>query len=171
MRRLVLFPLAVVLSLPVAASALGAKPRVARKASARTGLIMTHDDELVRAVKKKDRGALERLAERMGPGHLGEALHRSDPAVAEAALVALPLTRGAVLETGAVTDLLDSSNAALSASAARVLGQLLDGAEPGALDEWEVPPDVVAREVIAFLKAKDGGNDHEDAGEGLRRAS
>ena len=106
---------------------------------------MTHDDELVHAVKKKDRGALERLAERMGPGHLGEALHRSDPAVAEAALVALPLTRGAVLEIGAVTDLLESPNAAISAAAARVLGQLLDGAEPGALDDWEVPPDMVDR--------------------------
>ena len=123
----------------------GAKPRVVRKASLRTGLIMTHDDELVRAVKKKDRGALERLAERMGPGHLGEALHRPDPAVVEAALVALPLTRGAVLEIGAVTDLLESSNAALAAAAARVLGQLLDGAEPGALDDWEVPPDMVER--------------------------
>ena len=32
-------------------------------------------------------------------------------------------------------------------------------------------PDVVAREVIAFLKTKEGGNDHEDAGEGLARAS
>ncbi len=32
-------------------------------------------------------------------------------------------------------------------------------------------PDAVAREVIAFLKTKDGGNDHEDAGEGLERAS
>lgn len=145
MLRLVLAPLALVLSLPVAASAAGAKPRVARKASLRTGLILTHDDELVRAVKKRDRGALERLAERMGPGHLGEALHRPDPAVAEAALVALPLTRGAVLEIGAVTDLLESSNPSIAASAARVLGQLLDGAEPGALDDWEVPPDMVER--------------------------
>ena len=92
----------------------GAKPRVARKASVRTGLIMTHDDELVHAVKKKDRGALERLAERMGPGHLGEALHRSDPAVAEAALVALPFTRGGVFQIGAVTERLDASDAALS---------------------------------------------------------
>lgn len=32
-------------------------------------------------------------------------------------------------------------------------------------------PDAVAREVIAFLKARNGGNDHEHAGEGLRRAS
>jgi pimeloyl-ACP methyl ester carboxylesterase len=32
-------------------------------------------------------------------------------------------------------------------------------------------PDVVAREVIAFLKTRSGGNDHEDAGEGLQRES
>lgn len=32
-------------------------------------------------------------------------------------------------------------------------------------------PDVVAREVIAFLKARSGGNDHEDSGEGHERAS
>jgi len=56
--RLVLALLAVILSLPVAASAAGSKPRIARKASLRTGPILTHDDELVRAVKKKDRGAL-----------------------------------------------------------------------------------------------------------------
>ena len=31
-------------------------------------------------------------------------------------------------------------------------------------------PDWVAREVIAFLKTRSGGNDHEDAGEGLQRA-
>ena len=129
----------------LAGQALGAKAHVVRKASPRTGLIVTHDDELVRAVKRKDRGALERLAERMGPGHLGEALHRSDPAVAEAALAALPLARGAVLEVGAVADLLDSSNTALASSAARVLGQLLDGAEPAAIDDWEVPPDTIER--------------------------
>jgi pimeloyl-ACP methyl ester carboxylesterase len=32
-------------------------------------------------------------------------------------------------------------------------------------------PEVVAREVIAFLKARNGGNDHEHAREGLQRAS
>ncbi|MCW5733567.1 MAG: alpha/beta fold hydrolase [Enhydrobacter sp.] len=32
-------------------------------------------------------------------------------------------------------------------------------------------PDVVAREVIAFLKAKDGGNDHDHSGEGPLPAS
>ncbi|HTE35131.1 MAG TPA: alpha/beta hydrolase [Reyranella sp.] len=32
-------------------------------------------------------------------------------------------------------------------------------------------PNAVAREVIDFLKARSGGNDHEDAGEGLKRAS
>jgi hypothetical protein len=116
-----------------------------RKASPRTGLIITRDDELMRAVKKKDRGALERLAERMGPGHLGEALHRSDPAVVEAALSILPLARGAVLQIGAVAELLDSSSPAVVVAAARVLGQLLDGSEPSAIEDWEVPPDLVDR--------------------------
>ncbi|HET6147135.1 MAG TPA: hypothetical protein VFH68_06350 [Polyangia bacterium] len=129
--------------LPATASA--AKPRNVRKASPRTGLIITRDDELMHAVKKKDRGALERLAERMGPGHLGEALRRPDPAVVEAALAILPLARGAVLQIGAVADLLDSPNAALATAAADVLGQLLDGAEPSALEDWEVPPDLVDR--------------------------
>jgi len=32
-------------------------------------------------------------------------------------------------------------------------------------------PNAVAREVIDFLKTRSGGNDHEDAGEGLQRAS
>jgi 3-oxoadipate enol-lactonase len=32
-------------------------------------------------------------------------------------------------------------------------------------------PDAVAREVIAFLKARSGGNDHESAGKGRERAS
>jgi 3-oxoadipate enol-lactonase len=32
-------------------------------------------------------------------------------------------------------------------------------------------PEAVAREVIAFLKARNGGNDHEHPGEGLRRTS
>jgi hypothetical protein len=140
-----LIPLAALLACLVAAPASAAKVRAARKASPRTGLIVTRDDELVRAATKKDRGALERVAERMGPGHLGEALRRSDPMVVAAALVALPLARGAVLQIGAVADLLDSSNPSLAAAAARILGQLLDGAEPGALEDWEVPPDMIER--------------------------
>ena len=129
----------------VATPASAAKVRVPRKASPRTGLIVTRDDELVRAATRKDRGALERVAERMGPGHLGEALRRSDPMVVAAALVALPLARGAVLQIGAVADLLDSPNPALAGASARILGQLLDGAEPGALEDWEVPPDMIER--------------------------
>ena len=125
--------------------AFAAKPRVVRKASPRTGLIVTRDDELMHAVKKKDRGVQERLAERMGPGHLGEALRRPDPAVVEAALSILPLARGAVLQIGAVADLLDSSNPVLATAAANVLGQLLDGSEPSALEDWEVAPDLVDR--------------------------
>ena len=137
--------LAVAMAILLPAPASAAKARVVRKASPRTGLIVVRDDELMHAVKRKDRGALERLAERMGPGHLGEALHRPDPAVVEAALAILPLARGAVLQIGTVADLLDSPSPNVAAAAATVLGQLLDGAEPSALDDWEVPPDLVDR--------------------------
>jgi hypothetical protein len=140
-----LFPLACLCLGLLPAPASAAKARIVRKASPRTGLIVTRDDELMHAVKKKDRGALERLAERMGPGHLGEALRRPDPAVVEAALAVLPLARGAVLQIGGVAELLDSPNAGLAVSAANVLGQLLDGSEPSALEDWEVPPDLVDR--------------------------
>jgi hypothetical protein len=149
-RRSFFQPTVALLSLLLAAPFVGrpahaAKPHVARRASARTGLIVAQDDELVRAVRKRDRGALERLAERMGPAHLGEALLRPDPAVVEAALVALPLARGSVLLIGTVADLLESPNVTISGTAARVLGQLLDGAEPSALEDWEVPADLVDR--------------------------
>ena len=149
-RRFLLTSAVAFLLLQLAIPALAAKPRVARRASARTGLIVAQDDELVRAVRKRDRGALERLAERMGPAHLGEALLRPDPAVVEAALVALPLARGSVLLIGTVADLLDSANAQLAGTAARVLGQLLDGAEPSALEDWEVPADLVDRACAAL---------------------
>lgn len=137
--------LAAILTCLLASHGGWAKARASRRASLRTGLLLTHDDELVRAVKKKDRSAIERLAARMGPAHLGEALRRSDPIVARAALVAVPLAEGAPLLTGAVADLLDASDPSLAIAAAGVLGQLLDGTAPDALDEWEVPSDAIGR--------------------------
>lgn len=122
-----------------------ARPRAGRKANPRTGLLVAREEELVRAVKKKDRGAIERLAERMGPARLADALHRTDPAIVGAALVALPFTRGTVTLIGTVADLLESPDAVVAGAAAGALGELLDGTEPARLDEWEVPPDQVLR--------------------------
>jgi hypothetical protein len=100
---------------------------------------------LVRAARKKDRAALERLATRMGAARLEEALASSDAAVAEAALAAIPLVRGRVLLAGALTDRLGAADPGVAAGSARALGELFDGTAPSDLDEWEVPPDTVLR--------------------------
>jgi hypothetical protein len=133
----------IVLSLAV----LLAKPAAgaSRRALARTGRVATPFAALVKAARKNDRAALERLATRTGPARLLEALQSNEPGVAAASLAVIPLVRGRVLLAGAVAERLDAQDPDLAAGAARALGQLLDGASPSELDEWEVPPDVVGR--------------------------
>jgi hypothetical protein len=113
--------------------------------NARTGRATPPFSQLVKASKKNDRAALERLAARFGVARLAEGARGTDLAVAEAALAAIPLARGGVVLAGAVADRLDPREPALAAAAARALGALLDGDGPGEVADWEVPPDVVAR--------------------------
>ena len=108
--------------------------------------------QLVKAYRKNDRAALERLAGRFGVARLAEGVRGPDVAVAQAALAAIPLARGGVALAGTVAERLDVSEPALAADAARTLGLLLDGDAPTELAEWEVPPDVVAR-ACAGLRA------------------
>jgi hypothetical protein len=119
-------------------------PAAGRQTNARTGRIATPFGDLVRAARKNDRGALERLASRMSPAQLEEALSNPNEAVVQAALAAIPFARGRVLLTASVTDRLGAPRASLVTAAARTLGELLDGASPYELEEWEVPPDTVA---------------------------
>ena len=86
----------------------------------------------------------------MGLVRLGEAIASRQPGVGEAALAALPLAHGGVLLVGAATDQVAVSDWPRAAAAASALGALLDGAVPTALEEWEVPPDVVARACAAL---------------------
>ena len=58
--------------------------------------------------------------------------------------------RGGVLLIGAATDQIGVADWPRAAAAATALGALLDGAVPTALEEWEVPPDVVARACAAL---------------------
>jgi hypothetical protein len=101
--------------------------------------------ELVKAHKRGDRAALGRVAERLGPARLAEAVGSPDPAVGAAALTAAPLARGGVLLAGAIANQLGASDPARVVAAASALGLLLDGAVPTELEEWDVPPDAVAR--------------------------
>jgi len=121
-----------------------------RRANPRTGRISPAFAELVKAYKRSDRAAVARVADRMGLVRLGEATASGEPGVGEAALSALPLVRGGVLLIGAATDQISVADWPRATAAANALGALLDGAVPTALEEWEVPPDVVARACTAL---------------------
>jgi hypothetical protein len=123
----------------------GVKAARPRGVDARTGRATPPFSELVKAARKNDRAALERLAGRFGVARLAEGVRAPDPAVAQAALAALPFARGGVLLAAAVAERLDAADPALATASARTLGTLLDGDAPAELAEWEVPPDVVAR--------------------------
>jgi len=140
-------------ALALAASGRGrdSKPaHAARRPNPRTGRLAPAFAELVKAQKRGDQAALARAADRMGLVRLGEAVASRQPGVGEAALAALPLAHGGVLLVGAATDQVAVSDWPRAAAAASALGALLDGAVPTALEEWEVPPDVVARACAAL---------------------
>ncbi len=145
MARPRVFVLAIV-SVVAASAAVGLPVAQARSrhANERTGKLMPAFAELVKARKRGDRSALGRLGDRIGPARLAAAITGADERVAEAALAAAPLARGGVLLVGAIADQLRASDPARAAAAAAALGSLLDGAVPTALEDWDVPPDLVA---------------------------
>ena len=116
-----------------------------RHANERTGKLVPAFAELVKARKRGDRSALGRLADRMGPARLAQAIAGSDARAAEAALTAAPLARGGILLVGTIADQLWAQDPARAVAAAAALGALLDGAVPTALEDWDVPPDLVSR--------------------------
>lgn len=123
----------------------GAKPARPRAPVSRTGRAAPPFSELVKAARKNDRGALERLASRMGVARLAEGARAADTAIAQASLAAIPLARGGVLLASTVAERLEAPDAAVAVAAAQALGTLLDGDSASELGDWEVPPDVVAR--------------------------
>ena len=134
-----------------AAAGRDSKPaHASRRPNPRTGRLAPAFAELVKAHKLGDQAALARAADRMGLVRLGEAIASRQPGVGEAALAALPLAHGGYLLVGAATDQIAVSDWPRAAAAAGALGALLDGAVPSALEEWEVPPDVVARACAAL---------------------
>ncbi|MES1166161.1 MAG: hypothetical protein ABUR63_10405 [Verrucomicrobiota bacterium] len=129
-----------------AAFVLGQGSAVARahRADTRTGKLVPAMAELVKARKRGDRTALGRVGDRIGPARLAAAISGADGRVAEAAMTAAPETRAGVLLIGVIADQVAGPDARARA-AAEALGRLLDGSRPTALEQWEVPPDDVAR--------------------------
>jgi len=116
----------------------------AHRANGRTGKLTPALAELVKARKRGDRSALGRVGDRIGPARLAAAVAATDARVADAAMAAAPETRAGVLLIGAIADQLGGPDARVRV-AVEALGHLLDGARPNALEQWEVPPDEVAR--------------------------
>ena len=153
MRALVIVALALALASGTASAGSGSSgkaARASRRPNPRTGRLAPAFGELVKAHKRGDQAALARAADRMGLVRLAEAVASNAPGVGEAALTALPLARGGVLLIGAATDQISVTDWPRAAAAATALGTLLDGAVPTALEEWEVPPDTVARACTAL---------------------
>ncbi len=100
--------------------------------------------ELLKARKRGDRSALARVADRMGPARLAAAIAGGDARVADAAMAAAPQARTGVLLVGVIADQLWGPDGRARA-AAEALAGLLNGDRPSALEQWEVPPDEIAR--------------------------
>jgi hypothetical protein len=127
--------------------ALGAPGRAAtehRRVGARTGMLEVPIDELLTAVRRKDRAEIGRLAERIGPARLVEALRRTDAQGVQAALTGIVALPGRARLIGAVTELLTVSDATIASAAARTLGEILAPVTLAELEEWDVPGDLVS---------------------------
>ena len=114
-----------------------------RHVDARTGMLEVPLEELVVAVRRKDRAEIARVAERIGPARLGEALRRADAQGVQAALTGIVTLPGRARLIGPVTELLNASDATVASAAARALGEILAPATIAELDDWDVPADVV----------------------------
>jgi hypothetical protein len=118
-----------------------------------TGLFEPPFSELERSVERGDRAEVARWAERIGPARLAGVLRSADHAVLVAALEAAPSLHGAARLLEAATPLAASSDAAVAERAVRALGIMLDGSEPRALEDWDVPVDAVSRACRALAEA------------------
>jgi hypothetical protein len=130
----------------VVASAGGASTAPAaerRKVDARTGSLEVPIDELMVAIRRKDRAEISRIAERIGPARLAQALRRADAPAVTAALTGIAVLPGGVRMLGPVTELVVTGDPPIAAAAARTVGDLLAPVGSIELDTWEVPPDVV----------------------------
>lgn len=124
-----------------------------RKVDARTGSLEVPIDELIAAIRRKDRADVSRVAEHIGPARLAQALRRPDAAGVTAALAGIAVLPGGVRVLGAVTELVVTADPPIAAAAARTVGELLAPAGAIELDTWEVPPDVVESACVVLRGA------------------
>jgi hypothetical protein len=114
-----------------------------RHLDSRTGALDVPLDELMAAIRRKDRSEIGRVAEQIGPARLALGLRRSDAAGVMAALTGIMALPGRLRLVGPVTELVVTGDAPVAVASAHTLGELLAPATAMDLEEWEVPPDVV----------------------------
>ncbi len=111
----------------------------------RTGLFEPPLSALRAAEDRDDHADVARWADRIGAARLASACKGG---VREDVLVALPgaaALAGGVRLLEAVTPLLDSPDAEIVQQATRTIATLLDGTQPGAIQDWEIAPDIIKR--------------------------
>jgi len=128
-----------------------------RHIDTRTGMLEVPIDELVAVIKRKDRAEISRIAERIGPARLAQALRRSDAASVTAALTGIAVLRGGVRLLGPLTELVITADPPIAAAAARTVGELLAPVMAAELEEWEVPPDVMDAACVVLRGAAIAG--------------
>jgi hypothetical protein len=136
----------IVLIPPSPTIGVGARPAQAaehRRVDPRTGLLEVPVDELVVAVRHKDRAEIGRVAERLGPARLAQALRRPDASTVNAAMVGLLAIPGRARLLSALTDLVAGGDPGFTATALHAMGEILAPLTVSDLDDWEIPPDVV----------------------------
>jgi len=136
-----------------AASAGSAASDKRRHVDGRTGMLEVPIDELMAAVRRKDRSEIGRIAEQVGPARLAQSLRRSDHPAVLAALIGIATLPGRTRLLGPVTDLVVTGEPPLAAAAARTVGELLAPVTPAELDDWEIPPDVVEAACVVLRGA------------------
>jgi hypothetical protein len=115
-----------------------------RHIDVRTGMLEVPIDELIAVIRRKDRAEIGRVAEQIGPARLGLALRRADAPAIQAALAGIVVLPGGVRLVGQVTELVAVGDPPIAAAAAHTLGEILAPVTNADLDDWEVPPDVIA---------------------------
>jgi len=125
-----------------------------RHVDLRTGKLEVPVDELMAALRRKDRTEVGRVAEQVGAARLAQALRRSDAPGVLAALAGIAALPGRVRLIGPVTELLVTADAPLASAAAHTLGEILgSAASPGELDVWEIPGDLVESACVVLRGA------------------
>jgi hypothetical protein len=94
--------------------------------------------DLRKAAARADRAELSRVASRLGPGRLEEALVNSDRQVVLAALEALPLVDAGILLLANCVPLLAGPDAGVRAQATRTIADLLAATDARQLGAWEI---------------------------------